>query len=107
MAHGVCSYLSVKLSTCSLNSVDLFVNDCEPAEFGRGKVKVLEKDYRNTGQMDTVNFGSNFTPYEYGVVDKIVQALVYGEEIQTKYRGFRAQLHKLNVCTLHTICVTD
>jgi hypothetical protein len=79
---------------------DQLVKECEPATFGRGKEDILDEEYRKAGKMDPGHFSTNFTPYEYGVVDMIVQALAYSaDKSGTDYRGIRAQLYNLNVRT--------
>ncbi|KAL2359768.1 hypothetical protein RJZ56_007376 [Blastomyces dermatitidis] len=90
--------LPVSEDTVLQSSFCQLVKECEPATFGKGDKDILDEEYRKAGKMDTENFSTNFTPYEYGVVDMIVQTLAYSRvKSKTNYRGIRAQLYKLNV----------
>ncbi|KLJ06429.1 hypothetical protein EMPG_09266 [Blastomyces silverae] len=90
--------LPVSEDTVLQSSFRQLVKECELATFGKGDKDILDEEYRKAGKMDTENFCTNFTPYEYGVVDTIVQALAYNhDKSKTNYRGIRAQLYKLNV----------
>jgi hypothetical protein len=90
--------LPVSEDTALQHSFHQLVKEGEPATFGKGHKDVFDEEYRKAGKIDTENFCTNFTPYEYGVVDMIVQALAYStDKSRTNYRGIRAQLYKLNV----------
>lgn len=73
------------------------LKDCEPATFGHGNKDVYDETYRKAGKMDEEKFCTNFSPYEHGVIDMIVQALVHNNHTDGRYRGVRAELYKLNV----------
>ncbi|OJD18337.1 hypothetical protein AJ78_01650 [Emergomyces pasteurianus Ep9510] len=97
-ANGRMVSLPVSEDTALQDSFHQLVKECEPATFGKGKKDVFDEEYRKAGKMDTENFCTNFTPYEHGVIDAIVQALAYNiDKNQTTHRGIRAQLYKLNV----------
>lgn len=72
------------------------LEDCKPATFGYGGMKVLDEKYRNSSKMDKIQFCTSFNPYEYGVIDTVVQSLVHGH-YYTGMRGVRAELYALNV----------
>jgi hypothetical protein len=74
------------------------LKDCEPATFGLGQRDVLDETYRKAGKMDTTEFCTNFTPYEHGIIDAVVQALAQSRQIEgQRSRGVKAELYKLNV----------
>lgn len=74
------------------------LKDCEPATFGLGQKDVLDETYRKDGKMDTTEFCTNFTPYEHGIIDAVVQALAQSRQIEGQpSRGVKAELYKLNV----------
>lgn len=51
--------------TALQGSFHQLVKECEPATFGKGNKDVFDEEYRKAGKMDTENFCTNFTPYEY------------------------------------------
>lgn len=86
-------------------SFQRLLKDCEPATFGLGQKDVLDETYRKAGKMDTSDFCTNFTPYEHGIIDAVVQALAQSRQVEgQRSRGLKAELYKLNVgsftCTL-------
>jgi len=92
--------LPVNGDTASQSEFNQLLKDCEPAKFGRGDKDVYDETYRKAGKMDEAKFCSNFNPYEHGVIDTVVQALVHNNHADQRYRGVRAELYKLNVSPL-------
>jgi hypothetical protein len=79
------------------------LEDCEPATFGLADKEVLDETYRKAGKMDEAKFSTNFSPYEHGVIDTAVQALVHSNHTDAGYHGIRAELYKLNVGPLSSL----
>ena len=104
--QGYARTLRLPLSddTAAQNSFTLLLNACQPATFGVGSKEVLDEEYRKAGKMDTHDFCTDFSPYEYGVVDTINQALAQGSH-SAGGLGVKAELYKLNVGFSHLWCV--
>lgn len=74
------------------------VKRMEPATFGRGAKDVLDPSYRKAVKLDTDDFVSSFSPYDYGIIDEVAQLLLPSMHISDLHlRGVRAELYKLNV----------
>jgi len=70
------------------------LTSCDPATFGRQGEDVYDEAYRKATKLDTSQFTTDFSPYETGVIDLIIQLLL--PSISDKW-GLRAELYKLNV----------
>ena len=85
------------------NGLKMLLNDCQPATFGLGGLDVLDESYRRASKLDDTQFSTNFSPYDYGIVDTIAQILFPGvnensnQDLGLELRGVRAELYKLNV----------
>jgi len=83
--------------------LDKLISDCQPATFGLHGVDVLDESYRKASKLDSTEFSTNFSPYDYGIVDTIAQILFPSVEennsgdLGLELRGVRAELYKLNV----------
>ena len=64
---------------------------------------MLDESYRKASKLDDTQFPTNFSPYDYGIVDTISQILfpsvakMTPGEVGFELRGVRAELYKLNV----------
>lgn len=83
-----------------LQTLELLIKTCQPATFGLGSKDVYDENYRKAIKLDETDFSTNFNPYVAGIIDAIGQALLPSGHEQ---RGIRAELYKLNVCTLFKI----
>lgn len=72
------------------------LKSCEAATFGRGQEEILDEEYRKASKMDVSNFSTDFNPYEYRIIDIVLQAMGPGHGKHMS--GIRAELYKLNVC---------
>ncbi|KAK2734712.1 hypothetical protein FQN57_001482 [Myotisia sp. PD_48] len=94
-------------STETVNSVEQLVRDCVPATFGLNQEDVLDLNYRSAGKLDPSQFGVNFHPADFGILETIEQLLLPSVELYEKghededmpiaVRRVRAELYKLNV----------
>jgi hypothetical protein len=80
--------------------IDLLVEACQPATFGRNKEDVLDETYRKAGKLDVMQFSTTFCPYELGIVDVVAQMLAPGA---LRDSSVRAELYKLNVSVFHLL----
>ena len=95
--------LPLKEDASSPTAFTQLLEDAEPATFGVGDKEVLDETYRKAGKIDESKFSTNFNPYEFGVVDTVLQALVRSSDARAGMRGLRAELYKLNVSSLFCV----
>ncbi|KAN0098474.1 hypothetical protein V8E51_014137 [Hyaloscypha variabilis] len=79
--------------------LEQLVKDCKPATFGLYDKNVLDETIRKAGKLESNEFSTSFNPYDFGIVDEIVQALLpsIGKASHTERWGVVAELYKLNV----------
>ncbi|KAG5648118.1 hypothetical protein H0H81_007202, partial [Sphagnurus paluster] len=65
---------------------------CEPATFGLGQRDVFDK-YLKAGKMDKNNFSTNLDVAHLGIVDRLREQLIEGED-EENYS--KAELHQEN-----------
>jgi hypothetical protein len=73
------------------------MSSCQPASFGHKGEDVFDELYRKATQLDRSAFSVDFCPYEFGIIDTIVQMLLPNSSGNTGTSGIRAELYKLNV----------
>lgn len=92
------------------------VKDCQPATFGFGGEDVLDEEIRKAGKLEATEFSTSFSPYDYGIVDAVAQALLpgiarpevlTGENTSEEHWGVVAELYKLNVSTSSNLMKRD
>lgn len=87
------------------SAIDDLLKDSAPASFGRHGVVVLDETYGKAAKLDNTQFSTNFSPYEFGIVDSIAKVLLPGNaepfmDGKTSFMdnlGVVAELYKLNV----------
>jgi hypothetical protein len=85
----------------SLARLRQLVEDCEPAEFGRGQESVLDPKYRKAGKLAPHQFASSFHPADFGIVERVEQVLLPtlneldGDLLKIRRMGM--ELYKLNI----------
>lgn len=83
--------------------LEQLVKDCKPATFGLDGKDVLDETIRKGGKLESSEFSTSFNPYDFGIVDAIVQALLpsivrpEGKASYSERWGVVAELYKLNV----------
>ncbi|MCJ1249499.1 hypothetical protein MMC30_006723 [Trapelia coarctata] len=87
------------------SAIDDLIRDSTPATFGRQGVDILDESYRKAAKLDNTQFSTNFSPYEFGIVNSVAQVLLPeiaepftdGETSFVENLGVIAELYKLNV----------
>jgi hypothetical protein len=101
--------ISFPVATGKEASLQQLVKDCQPATFGFGGENVLDEEIRKAGKLEATEFSTSFSPYDYGIVDAVAQALLpgiarpevlTGENTSEEHWGVVAELYKLNVSIL-------
>ncbi|KAK4225865.1 hypothetical protein QBC38DRAFT_530161, partial [Podospora fimiseda] len=73
-----------------------FLKDAKPATFGLNGQAVLDETYRKAGMMNADRFCTSFNLSEWGIMETVTNALIYGS-----HGGIRAELYNVNLAVRH------
>jgi hypothetical protein len=87
------------------SAISELLKDCSPATFGHKGQEVLDPSYRRAVKLDSHQFCTSFSPYDFGVIDAIAQTLLpeiaqVSSGTPTEFQehwGVVTELYKLNV----------
>lgn len=84
----------LSLSHPSSESLELLVEACDPATFGKNKEDVYDESYRKAMKLNAGSFVVGLDVVRLGLIEIIRENLILGEE---SGRPVRAELYNLNV----------
>ena len=95
---------AINTANASNEQLNILVEACSVAPFGRGAEAVVDDTYRKAGKLDLPHFAIPFEPETTALVAGIKECVLEG---QASKRPVRFELYKLNVYGMTTLTLRE